>query len=375
QGGGLNRLNVETSRFTRYGPDPNNPDNLNDDIVNAVYVDHNGDVWVGTKNGLNLFDRSKNGFIVYKNDSNDPASLSDDDVRCILEDRFGTLWVGTRNGGLNKFDPSTKKFIRFQYDPENPDSLSDNRLFCIMEDSSGLLWLGTRGGGFNRFDPVSGNFSRFTEEDGLPNNVVYGIIEDDRGMLWLSTNNGLAAFDPNTKRFRTYDVTDGLQSNEFNFGAYFKGRDGEMYFGGLNGFNVFHPANIKDNPYVPNVVITDFQIFNKSIPVGEWENGRVVLEQSITETDHLFLSHADNVFSFEFSALHYSMPEKNEYAYIMEGFEKDWNYVGNRNFVTYTNLSPGKYTFRVKGSNSDGIWNETGVFLIITIKPPLFQTK
>ena len=375
QGGGLNRLNVETSRFTRYRPDPNNPDNLSDDIVNVVYVDHNGNVWVGTQNGLNLFDRSKNGFIVYKNDSHDPVSLSDNDVRCILEDRSGTLWVGTRNGGLNKFNPSTKKFIRYQHDPENPDSLSDNRLFCIMEDSSGLLWLGTRGGGLNRFDPALGNFSSFTEEDGLPNNVVYGILEDDQGMLWLSTNNGLAAFDPKTKRFRTYDVTDGLQSNEFNFGAYFKGRDGEMYFGGLNGFNVFHPADIKDNPHVPNVVITDFQIFNKSVPVGEWENGRVVLEQSITETDHLFLSHADNVFSFEFSALHYSMPEKNEYAYIMEGFEKDWNYVGNRNFVIYTNLPPGKYTFRVKGSNSDGIWNEKGVFLIITIKPPLFQTK
>ncbi|MGB8951476.1 MAG: two-component regulator propeller domain-containing protein [Candidatus Aminicenantales bacterium] len=374
QGGGLNRFNPRTNRFIHYFHNPRDPSSLSEDIVNAVFVDHFGELWVGTENGLNRYDRTLNRFILYRHDPDDPLSLSDNDVRVIYEDRSGAIWVGTRNGGLNQWNRSSGEFRRYQHDSDNPRSLKDNRIFCIYEDHSGIIWIGTRGGGLNRFDPASGFFTCFTEEHGLPNNVVYGILEDDDGNLWISTNNGLASFNPTTQRFKVYDTTDGLQSNEFNFGAYCKSRSGEMLFGGINGFNIFHPAHIKDNPYIPPIVITGFQIFNKPVPIGEGQNGRTILRKSITESAAITLSHKDNVFSFEFAALHYTLPEKNEYAYKMEGFEKDWSYVGNRHFVTYTNLPPGKYVFKVKGSNTDGVWNEEGTSLKITITPPFTQT-
>jgi PAS domain S-box-containing protein len=204
--------------------------------------------------------------------------------------------------------------------------------------------------------------------------VIYDIIEDDKGNLWMSTNNGLAKFNPKTEEFKNYDVNDGLQSNEFNTGTACKTKKGEMFFGGIGGFNSFYPENIRDNPYLPSIVITDFRIFNRSVPVGKMEDGRTILEKSITETDEIVLSYRDNVFSFEFVALHYATPEKNEYAYCMEGLEKEWNYVGTRRYVTYSGLSPGTYTFKVRGSNNDGVWNEDGTSLKIKIIPPFWRT-
>jgi len=230
------------------------------------------------------------------------------------------------------------------------------------------------GGGLNRLAPSRESFIHFTEEDGLPNNIVYGILEDNRGNLWISTNKGLSHFNPGTRRFKNYDRSDGLQSDVFNYGAFFKSKKGEMFFGGINGFNSFYPHNIKDNPYVPPVVITDFQLFNKSVPIGKRVNGRMILEKSITETKTVELSHRDDILSFQFAALNYIFPGKNRYAYMMEGFEKEWNYVGNRHFATYINLPARKYTFRVKGSNNDDVWNEEGVSLKLVIVPPLWQT-
>ncbi|MFH1942625.1 MAG: two-component regulator propeller domain-containing protein, partial [bacterium] len=374
QGFGLNRLNPRTGRCIRYVHDPADPNSLSDNTVNIVFTDRLGETWIGTQNGLNRYERTRDGFVRYFNDPEDPTSLSDNDIRVIIEDRKGFLWFGTRHGGLNRFDPATGAFTQYRHDPLNPSSLSDDRIFCIHEDSTGIFWIGKRGGGLNRFDPITEQFICYTEKDGLPNNVIYGILEDGHGNLWLSTNNGLSKFSPSRRTFRNYYATDGLQSNEFNFGAYERLRSGEMVFGGIGGFNVFHPDSIKDNAFIPPVVIVGFQVFNRPVPIGEMEGGRTILERSITDAEKINLSYKDNVFSFEFAALNYIFPEMNKYAYMMEGLENTWNYVENRRFVTYTRLPSGNYVFRVKGSNNDGVWNEKGASLRITISPPFWRT-
>jgi len=373
QGGGLNCLDSASGKFIHYKHNSLDPNSLSDNRINVVFTDSYGVVWVGTWTSLSYFDPLKNGFFNYQNYPEDMESLSDNDVREIFEDKKGNLWIGTRNGGVNRFDRNSQKFKRYMHVLDDPNSISDNRIFCIHEDSSGILWIGTRGGGFNRFDPELENFTSFTEKDGLQNNIIYGILDDNDGHLWISTNKGLTEFDPNTQSFNNYDVSDGLQSSEFNFGAYYQNRNGKMFFGGINGLNAFYPDEIKDDPYVPQIAIVDFLIFNESVSVGQQKSGRTILNRPITDTDSIEILSKDNVISLEFAALHYALPEKNEYEYILEGFEKDWNLVGNRHFTTYTNLPPGSYTFRVKGSNSDGVWNEEGVSLKITVIPPLLK--
>jgi DNA-binding NtrC family response regulator/ligand-binding sensor domain-containing protein len=395
-GGGLNKFvpsgtKRATLNFIHYRHDPEDPNSLSDDKVISMYQDRFGTLWIGTESGgLNELvppaqslsgsdsEGSPLAFIRYQHDPNDPYSLSHNRVKTIYEDRRGVVWIGTWGGGFNRLvqgdnEGSFTTFIRYQHDPENPNSLSSNDILSIREachDSTGVLWIGTGGGGLNKFDPENDTFIHYGEKDGLPNEVIYGILEDDQGYLWLSTNRGLSKFNPRTEMFKNYDMGDGLQSNEFNGNAYYKSKGGEMYFGGVNGFNVFYPENIKDNPYIPPVVITDFQIFNESVDV----NGDAPLRKHITETEEITLSYRDNVFSLEFAALDYANPEKNQYKYMMEGFDEDWINPGARRFVTYTNLDPGEYIFRVKGANNDGIWNEEGASVKIIITPPFWQT-
>jgi len=374
QGGGLNRFDRGSGKFIRYKSDPEDSRSLSDNRVNVVYADHLGVLWVGTWNGLSFFNPVLDGFVHYQENSEDEESLSDNDVREIYEDGRGRLWIGTRNGGLNLFDRESQKFQRFLHDPQNPDSLSDNRIFCIHEDRSGFIWIGTRGGGLNRYDPDSGHFDSYSEADGLPNNVVYGILEDEEGNLWISTNSGLAEFNPDTENFRVFEVSDGLQSNEFNFGAYHQNRSGRMYFGGISGLNVFDPEKIQNNVFVPSIVLTDYQIFNRSVPICPQNGSEICLPKFIAYQDSVEITYRDKVISFEFASLHYSHPEKNEYAYILEGIDKEWNYVGNRHFASYTHLPPGSYVFRVKGTNNDGVWNDQGASLNISVVPPFYMT-
>jgi DNA-binding NtrC family response regulator len=225
--------------------------------------------------------------------------------------------------------------------------------------------LGTWGGGLNRFDIKTKKVKHFTTDDGLPSNAIYGILEDEKGNLWLSSNNGISRFNPQTKLINNYNIKDGLQNNEFNGGSYFISNSGEMFFGGINGFNSFFPKNIKDNTFVPPTVITSFRKFNKEVKFNK----------PIYSIDKIDLSYEDYVFSFEFASLDFSAPEKNVYAYKMEGLDKNWIYANSsRRFVTYTTLPPGEYVFRVKGSNSDGVWNETGTSINIIIHPPFWMT-
>jgi len=316
-------------------------------------------------------------FTHYKHDPDNPNSLSTDHVFSIYEDRSGTLWIGTWGGGLNKFDREIEQFTHYRHDSNNPNSLSNDLVRSIYEDRSGTLWIGTQGGGLNKFDREKEQFIHYREKDGLPNDVIYGILEDNNNYIWLSTNKGISKFNPKTEEFRNYDVKDGLQGDEFNGGAYFQSEDGRLFFGGMNGINTFHPDSLRDNEHIPPVVVTDFKIFNKSVTIQSSgsEEGMPFLPVHISETDEILLSYKESVFSFEFSALHYSVPGKNQYAYMMEGFDEDWVYTdAKRRFATYTNLDAGEYTFKVKASNSDGIWNEKGSKIKIIITPPYWQT-
>jgi two-component system sensor histidine kinase ChiS len=369
--GGLSQLvDRETGQFIHYRHDPNDPDSLSGDVVWAIYEDSAGALWVGTfYNGLNKFDRVTGKFTHYRNDPTDPNSLSNDLILSIYEDQAGTLWVGTKDG-LNKFNRQADDFTRYYSDPADLRTLSSNAVPAIYEDRTGTFWVGTDDG-LNKFDRATESFSHYTEKDGLANDSIAGILEDDEGNLWISSSHGLSKFNPRTEEFKNYDERDGLQSDEFNRAACHRGQKGEMFFGGVNGFNAFYPANIKDNPHVPPVILNDFQIFNKPVAIGDASP----LQKPIGETEEITLSYRDYVFSFGFAALDYTAPQKNQYAYILDGFDQDWNYVDStRRFATYANLPAGMYNFRVKGSNNDGVWNEEGSSLRITITPPPWKT-
>ena len=372
--GGLNRFDPSSGTFRSFRNVPDDPTSLSHDDIRVVRADSSGRLWIGTDGGgLDRFDPHANTFHHHRHDPDDPGSLSHDRVWTINEDADGALWIGTYGGGLNKFDPETERVVRYEAVPGDPQSLSYNDIIAVHIAPSGTIWIGTNGGGLDRLDPATGAFARYTSEDGLPNDAIYGILEDNDGNLWMTHNRGLSRLDPRTGVFKNYDPKSGLQGYEFNGGAYHKSAGGEMFFGGLNGFNAFFPWEIEDDPYAPPVVLTDFQLFNRSVGIGEVE-GRSILQASITETDSIVLTHTDDVFSFEFAALHHVAPDRNEYAYILEGFEHEWNYVGTRRFATYTNLPAGNYVFRVKASNQDGVWNEDGRSLRIAVLPPYWET-
>jgi signal transduction histidine kinase/ligand-binding sensor domain-containing protein/CheY-like chemotaxis protein len=362
--GGLNRFDPKTERFTRYQNDPRDPASLSNDEVSSILEDISGALWVGTRGGgLNSLDRATGKFTHYRNDPARPDSISDDYVSSIIEDRSGALWVGTLNGGLNRLDRETGKFTAFPNDPARPDSLSHNSVSSIYQDGSGNIWAGTKYG-LNRFDPSSQNFTHFTEKEGLPNNTVVSILGDESGNLWVATNKGLSKFNPQAGAFRNYDASDGLQSNEFNGGAAFKSADGDMYFGGVNGFNHFHPARVTDSSFRPSIVLTGLRKLDQ----------QTRLDSSLSELSDIELSYKDYGFAFEFASLDYTNPSKNQYAYKLEGFDKDWIYSGTGRAAIYTNLDGGDYTFRVKGTNSDGVWNEQGTSIGLHITPPPWKT-
>jgi two-component system sensor histidine kinase ChiS len=366
----------QSGSFTHYRHDPADPDSLSNNIVWAFLEDTAGRFWVGTMGGgLNLLDRASGKFTHFLNDPANPDSLSSDYILYLYEDQAGTIWVGTTQG-LDQLIESgaanqpAQQFVHYRNDPADPHSLSSNAVPAIYEDASGKLWIGTDDG-LNRFDPATETFTVYTENDGLANDAIACILGDNQGYLWISSGKGLSKLDPHTGQFKNYDARDGLQSNEFNRDACYKNAQGEMFFGGINGFNVFNPVDITDNPYSPPVVLTDFQIFNKPVTIGDGSP----LKQSIGETKTITLPYWDYVFSFEFAALDYTLPSKNQYAYKLEGFDRDWNVVdSSRRFASYANLPAGSYTFRVKGSNNDGVWNENGVELGVIVTPPPWKT-
>ena len=361
---GLSRFDRNSFSFKNYKRDSNNPASLSANRVYEVYVDSQNNLWLGTAAGLDLFNRQTETFFRYQPETGNPQSLSGTGVNSILEDSEGNLWVGTWESGLNKFDPETQQFTRYRFNSRNKETISSDVILSIYQDSKGRLWIGTGGGGLNLYHPETDTFTYYLEKDGLPNGVVYGILEDTRGYLWMSTNFGLSRFDPEKKTFRNFDSGDGIQSNEFNSGAYARGRNGELYFGGINGLTVFHPSSINDDPYVPQVSLT-------SLTQGD---NPIDTETSVETTQSVVLQWPQNSFEFEFAALSYSQPNKNQHAYILEDFDTNWHFIGTKRDGRYTNLPGGEYSLLLKASNSDGIWNETPVRINVTVIPPFWQT-
>ncbi|MDA3821564.1 MAG: ATP-binding protein, partial [Bacteroidales bacterium] len=294
--------------------------------------------------------------------------ISDNLIRMILEDSFGVLWV-CGSSGLNAFDPETETFTIYSHDDNDDNSLSTGGVLSILEAADSSLWIGTTGG-LNKFDRRQETFTSYNIKDGLPSDAVKGIQEDDQGNIWLSTNGGLSRLNPKTGIIKNYDHSDGLQDDEYYQCSSYKSSNGELFFGGVNGFNVFKPEDIKQNPYIPPVLITDFQIFNKPVAIGE----NSPLQTHISEAEQITLSYKQNDFSFEFTALNYISSEKNQYAYKLDGFNPEWISAGTNHSASYTNLDPGEYTFRVKASNNDGVWNEEGTSVKIVITPPFWKT-
>ncbi len=367
--GGLNRRISGTDQFEHFRADETDPTSLPSDVIMTIFEDRLGDIWVGTYGGgLSHFERSTATFTNYRNEAGDPTSLSGNQVSTIAEDPSGALWVGTLGDGLNFFDQDAGLFRRFRHDPARNSSLSSNEILSLHLDQSGILWIGTQGGGLNRLERLEAasdttSFTRYSEYDGLPNDVVYGILPDADGGLWLSTIRGLARFEPTTEAFETFNATDGLQADEFNLGAYHRSISGELFFGGVNGFNAFFPDQIKRSTAVPPLVLTSFLKLNEPAAV----------DNPLDQLEQLELNYRDYVVSFEFAALDYRSPENNQYAYQLEGLDEDWIELGHRNEITFTNLDPGAYTLKVRGSNSDGVWNHAGISLPIAVAAPPWQ--
>ncbi len=418
---GLIKYNFRNKNIVKYTNKPGAPESLGNNFVRAIFEDSKGTIWVGTEGGgISRYNPSTDSFTRFLNDPEDPGSISGNKIRSIFEDKSGSLWIGTYGDGLNKYDRKYGQFSSYKITEKYPDryeedfiwsitegdsgslwlatsrgfvkfdkqkyestsyfiesyhhrSIGQQRTRCIHKDKAGNLWISTYGGGLNKFDLKTKIFSRYTKTDGLPTNVIFGILEDDSGNLWLSTKKGISKFSPYSNsgiKVKNYNFSDGLQNDEFNEGAYFKGSDGKMYFGGVNGINAFYNEEIVDNPFPPKIVLTDFKIFNNSVSHGK----NAPIKKHINEAKEIVLSYKQNFFSFEFAALDYVSSEKNQYSYKMDNFDPEWIVCGTKRYASYTNLSPGEYTFRAKAANSSGVWNEEGISVKVTIRPPFWGT-
>lgn len=361
---GLYRFDPAARRFTRYTAAAHG---LGSNRILHIREDRVSGLWLATfYGGLTYFDPDRQTVTVYNTEN---SGLSDDYTRVVLQDHAGNLWIGT-DSGVDYFNPRSGRFTNFRHDVNDTSSLSKGFVHSIIQTGDSAVWIGTTGG-LNRFDPATGRFIHYSIETGLPNNEIKCIIEDQEGSLWVSTNKGISRFNRAAGTFKNYDISDGLQGNEFNVRSGWKTRAGEMIFGGNNGFNIFDPADLRRNDAVPPVLLTELKVFNQAVEIGGSDH---LLDKHISETGAITLAHWQTVFSIGYVALNYVSPEKNQYAYMLEGFESDWNEVGGERTATYTNLDPGDYVFRVKASNNDGLWNQNGAALSITVNPPFWKT-
>ncbi|HEY2727243.1 MAG TPA: ATP-binding protein, partial [Parafilimonas sp.] len=364
-------------RFLHYRHNAADTNSIADDRIWEIFEDSQNKLWIGLfSSGLDLFDREHNHFKHYSPSNN---TLHSGYISSLLEDKKGNLWIGTAVG-ITVLQNHTNKFYYYNHSETNTNTLSNDNIICLLEDANGKIWIGTRAG-LNVFNPETNSFQRFNVDDGLPDNTILNILQDNENVLWISTPNGISKIIVSDKNGNTqinctnYNESDGLQGREFNENAALKTSNGELIFGGANGFNIFNPSLIKTDYTIPNVVLTGFQVFNKDVSVDEKQDNNITLSKSITATGALSLKHKENVFSIEFSALNFINNKKSRYLYMLQGFDKNWLPANsNTRKVTYTNLDAGKYIFKVKASNEDGIWNNTPATLTITILPPFWQT-
>jgi ligand-binding sensor domain-containing protein/serine phosphatase RsbU (regulator of sigma subunit) len=403
-GTGLHVFNRKSNQIEKFNAANSN---LKNDYVHKIFQDKSGRIWIGTQNGIYFYNESSNSFYTFENkrlvntfrtnrvydilqdskdnvwvacrnglhkitgDSiksyysnlNDKNTISSNLVYCLIEDKNGIIWIGCEFG-FNRLDPKTetiKQYIRSNYSCDN--CLSSNEIITVFEDKSNdCLWIGTVNG-LNKFIPEGETFITYTEKDGLPNNIIYAILQDNSGNLWMSTNRGISKFDPVKEEFYNFGISDGLQNYEFNIGAYYRSGDDEMFFGGISGLNSFYPDSVKKKQFIPNVEITSVELLSD-------EKNRLV---TIGRDKTINVPYDNNLITIEFSALDFSMSEKNNYAYKLEGIEDEWISLGNRRYVNFSNLPSGKYIFRVKGSNSDFVWNEDGADLQIIVETPIWK--
>ncbi|MEM7511883.1 MAG: two-component regulator propeller domain-containing protein, partial [Bacteroidota bacterium] len=342
----------------------------------CLFEDKQKRVWVGTSDGLAVMDFEADTVWVYESDYGDDLTLSDNTVQCVYEDADGVYWVGTANG-LNEYLPEKNAFRRYLPDEEGSNPLRSSSIYSLYEDTNGYLWIGTDGGGVSRIGPERENWSTFTTADGMPDDVIYAILGDEEGNLWMSTNAGLCRVklieNMDSPSFIVYNQKEnGLISNTFNIGAAYKNQLGFLFFGSSEGLVYFHLDYLQENDVPPPVVLTDFQLFFESVPVNP--EGESPLKKSIIETKRIELNSSQNVLYFEFAALNYIQSEENEYAYMLENADQNWNYIQHKRNATFTYLDPGKYIFRVKAANNDGIWNEEGLAVEVIIHPPFYET-
>jgi len=428
-GGGLNKLNRKTGEITSYRLNKKSKNSISSDVIVSMIEDNEGVLWMGTFNG-GLCKLKDGKFSKYINNPEDPNSISQDHVWAVFEDSKKNIWAGTLYGGLNLLDKKTNKFYRFRanndsvtsisnnsiiniyetsdqklfistnngtnvvdlkktdftkkppvikfsrmYHSDDPNSLSSNSVYGICEDNKGNIWFGHTTTGLDKYDVKNNTFKNYNTKNGLPGYSVNSMQRDNTGNLWLATDKGLVRFNTDTEDVTVYEKQDGLQNTSFK-GWSLKTKDGEMFFGGPEGFNSFYPTEIdsKRNTNIPKVYITGMKIFNNLVKIDTPVNDRIVLTKDISQTEQIVLTHKEIQFSFEFIALDYHSPEKNKYAYKMEGFDADWVYIGNRREASYTNLDPGEYIFRVKASNNDGVWNEQGTSIKVKILPAWWET-
>jgi signal transduction histidine kinase/ligand-binding sensor domain-containing protein len=405
---GLNRYDRANDRWDRYFWHPGDRGSLPNSTVNTIYEDRRGALLFGTNGGLAAFDRSMDRFAPlrfsiadassthriwsilndrsgrtwigtgssglflvdiagktsrhFSTDTSDPAGISGRGVWCLREDHRGTIWIGT-NDGLYRWLPQSGTFRRYAHRSGNPRSLGGDRIWDLYEDRAGGLWVTAYGGGISRYDPAGDDFTTIGTHNGLPSNRVFGVLEDDQGIFWISSIVGLVRWDRQSNEFRVYDRSDGLQGDEFAFKAICKAPDGTLYFGGTEGLTAFNPKTFRTNGLVPHIAITGFYLFD-SLAAGELIDG-----------DTIRLHYDQNFLSFDFASLDYVNPERNLFSYLLEGVDPAWVHVGSdHRIATYTDLAPGSYTFRVHGSNNDGVWNERGISITVIITPPWWAT-
>ncbi len=409
-GQGLNIYNRTTGEVTHYSSKLSGNRFITNDFVHTIFCDEHKNIWIGTRDGIHVYDEKTEKFLPYrvffhnKNlpdltgvrvnmiirgadnsywiatqnglfrihpertsyevfnaEATDNHKIGGNLIYCIKEGSDGSIWIATLNG-LDVFNPNNLKMTHFRKS-ESKNSLCDNFVISLCEDGQGNMWIGT-GSYVNKFIKKDSTFLYYSKEHGLPNNNIFEILMDNNNTCWFATGGGLCKFDTTTASFRTYTVDDGLQGLEFNLRACYNSSDGEIFFGGMNGFNSFYPGSLEDNPNIPEIMITSCYKSTK--------NGRVYLD--FDKRGEVVLDPSDQAFTIEFVALEFTNPQKNQYAYKLEGLSDEWITIGNRRFVPFSNLSPGVYIFKVKGSNNDGIWNEAGCALKIVVLPPWWRS-
>ena len=416
EGNGLLFLDPQSNLRAQFKHEEANTNSLCHDNIKCLLLEEGKGIWIGTIKGLDFYDFHEKKFVHFRNDALKNNALPDDVIYDLTKDERGRLWVATYFGGLAVVDPTRRAVEKvYTHDPRLMNTLSSRsvtRLFIdskkdlwvgtasglnkmrpdgsfvrflferehtttpgsyivsIHEDRRNQLWVGTRGSGLSLLSEEGKPVRHLSMEDGLPGNSIYAIQEDSLGFLWISTENGLSRMNPEDSSFKNYNRSDGLMCNEFNFNSHHRDQAGSFYFGGYNGVVYFHPDSISENKVVPSVAFTAVRLFNKEIKANDQHD---ILESHVNEAGTLTFRHTQNIFSVDFSVLNYINSGKNRFAYMLEGFEEDWNYV-KEPVATYMNLAPGTYTLLVKGSNNDGLWNNTPKALSILVLPPPWKT-